>query len=704
MQEIQAVGSMESLQEYLEIRPQATADILRFLRHLLEIMQHQEITRDLLMTEAQYFLGKYLSPDVRDFIAKRVFAFYRKNAMNILEQNLAYFPYSTQGIDSHTILRLLEFTAWSQEEIDNLKQNTTIKYSEPVQNIEVKDTVEKNIEQSIESHNDSAKNKNESLIEEKASQTENEEKCQEDVIFDTPEKKEKKRLSLEEIEAKIHSENEEDHHPDFLTPMTEQEDLDQVTQQQKEELEKQLESMKQVNITPINIKAYEDWIIPRLHDLAPWHLPKILNGILDRYLHSTEQKYPLMRLKDNLARQEKYVTTPLAIQVYINYGTKIYQEILDTYSQLSNLPELNDIIRQYLEKAIEIAIKEHAEELRKTIEYCQTPIDLKRLLANYPLYDNSLLQLYSQLRIIEKIKVVLTAHTEDSENLLKIMNQTLGQNEANLQRSLQTILCQNETQYKIYDHLTEVYDINSLFRYLQVMKKEETMSSIAETIFQLITTFLRSKKISYTTFKTSINFLYPGLQQKITYVIKKKLRQDMQHDIDKIFNSKSSIETIWKEWNAFLQNPQWEDSGLEIFNMPFATFQQKFHIATQTKEPHITLKRVFAHNNNIPESLYTMVQNYHLQEKQSEQKTLTNSYKALLELSEDYKNKQILSLKRPLISHFQSFGILNYSKTDQPLTGYDIARIISKTKNLSEIAFPVNLHDSFTQLLKAMLE
>ena len=56
-----------------------------------------------------------------------------------------------------------------------------------------------------------------------------------------------------------------------------------------------------------------------------------------------------MRLKDNLARQEKYVTTPLAIQVYINYGTKIYQEILDTYSQLSNLPELNDIIRQYLD-------------------------------------------------------------------------------------------------------------------------------------------------------------------------------------------------------------------------------------------------------------------------------------------------------------------------------------------------------------------
>ena len=128
---------------------------------------------------------------------------------------------------------------------------------------------------------------------------------------------------------------------------------------------------------------------------------------MDRHLHSMEQKYPLMRLKDNLIRYEKFLTTPISLNIFINYGTKTYQKTLDTYCELTNIEELNHIIRQYLEKAIELGIKDSIDTFRKTVEYCQTPIDLQRLLASYPMQDESMVNLYSGLKIVQQLKKII---------------------------------------------------------------------------------------------------------------------------------------------------------------------------------------------------------------------------------------------------------------------------------------------------------
>jgi len=730
---------MEDLAEYLEIRPQATADVLRFLRHLLEITETEEITRSMLMTEAQFFLGKFLSPDVRDFIAKRVFAFYRKNSMQILGKNLSYFPSSNEGIHSKSVLRLLEFTPWEESDIAFLQSQMFV-YSDHIDkqiksehantnqvntnhanieqiksehaNIEQIKSEHANIEQIKSEHANIEQIKSEHANIEKTKQSENitfaeqakteQIKQGEDVIF-AKETETKQRIPLEDIVLKLDF---QEAPPLFLIPMTEKEDIQHTTSEKNIELSNHYDIINNIEISVIDIKKYEDWILPRLNDMAPWHLPRILRGIMDRHLHSMEQKYPLMRLKDNLIRYEKFLTTPISLNIFINYGTKTYQKTLDTYCELTNIEELNHIIRQYLEKAIELGIKDSIDTFRKTVEYCQTPIDLQRLLASYPMQDESMVNLYSGLKIVQQLKKIMQIFQENKEDLQKSMNQVFGQGEVNIKRCLQNILLKNKTQYQIYDNLSQVYDINSLFRYLQVMKKEPTMSKTADTIFQLIGTFLRGKQaVSYPMFKTGINFLYPGLQQKILFVIKKKIKQDMQKAMEKILQSSAPIKKRWKDWNDFLQNPQWSEAEIEIFQQPFPTFQQKFHIATQTKDPIASLKKSFPHAS-IPQQLFDLLHTWHQDQIKSEQKTIENAYKALVELAQDYQNNQILSIKRPLMTLFQSFGSIDFSKIkNKPLTGYDLSRWISKIKKYTdENILPDHLHDQFQKVLTLLFQ
>ncbi|NUM37215.1 MAG: hypothetical protein HUU50_21940 [Candidatus Brocadiae bacterium] len=647
------INCMESLESHIEKHPKAISDMVRLVRHLVSTTQEkEEPSRNYLMMEAEFFETKALPLDAREFIAKRVFAFWRKEQLPLLKQNLQCFPFDCSHIDHKSILSLLDFQALSQETLEKLHSTNPI-------------CAEKKIKQEAPSSKPLEIMQTESSLftwEEDAPHLD--ETKQED-IPDCPIKEENQEI------------------PDLsscplVVPISEEEELKNIQVQNEEDLKKQHDFLETFAIFPIELKEYREIILPQLEKLSVQHLPRVFHGIMNRYLYTLQEKYPIMRLKDNLLKNEKTIVTPLSLLVMINHGHNVQKAILQKFSELTDVPELNSTIHKYLSLSLERALMEHSKNFRHTLEFCQVKSDLQRLLSQYPLYKDSLLTPYPNLKIIQQTKNILHEFQGGKADIESILNRHLGPGEANIKRALQKILVKNTGFYAIQEGVQGIHDINSLFKYIQILKEDPQNQKTADILFQMMGTFLRGKqRVPLQIFKTGLNFLPRGLQQKVLFVIKKKLKKELDDSVQKILQPQGKAEDRWRKLLQLLQNPQFLESDFLLFGYPISVLFQKLQNISRQENIERSISQAFPHKG-IPENLKKLIQDRHLAKKQAKQKSTENCLRDLGNLSKAFSKGEILSLRHPLVDLFQFYGKFSFSTTNPSYHGYEIARKIAR--------------------------
>lgn len=393
---------------------------------------------------------------------------------------------------------------------------------------------------------------------------------------------------------------------DFLE-MTSEDEIYLHGEQAEHLINKTKEKFENIEFKEIDLDEYDEIILPQLEKMPHRNLQQIIKGILNRYLYTTQEKFPLMKLRDTITKNRGMLLVENAILVFINHGIKSMESILEHFSQLSTLDELNSAIYNYYLYAIDLELKEHAKVFRKNIENCSTQDDLARILNNYPKIDKSSIKKYPELSIIGNIKEVYTCYTKEKKDIEKIMNKVLGKSEVHIKTSLEKILVKNSNLKKMQDNLNSVYDINSLFKHMRSLKEKPEMKSTANTAFQIIGTFLRGKqKISFQNFKSGLNFLSPQLQNKIIFVVKKKLKKDLEGKVQNILSNGGKVGKRWKKLMRLLQNPQYANAKIKLFGYQLENLREKINSIKEKKVTDSLIKHTFS-EGTIPASLLTMI-------------------------------------------------------------------------------------------------
>ncbi len=672
---------MDTLEKHIQEHPKAICDMIRLVRYLLSITQEkEEPSRNYLIMEAEFFETKALPLDAREFIAKRIFAFWRKEQLSLLKQNLQLFPFDCSHLDAKSILSLLEFQPLSQEIIkkiqpENLYAEEGKKISEIEPEIQVSPDNREDIAEVPEPHAFIVQETIESI---------------EEIPSDSVKEEEVQIPSLSSCPA--------------FVPISEEEELRNVQVQNEEDLKKQYDFLASYAIFPIELKEYREIILPPLEKVSVQHLPRLFHGIMNRYLYTLQEKYPIMRIKDNLLKNEKTLISPLTLLVMINYGLDVQKALLKKFSELCELQELNEVMYKYLLLALDHAILEHGKNFRHTLECCQVKCDLQRLLSQYPLYKATFLSQYPGLKIIQQVKNILQEFLEEKSDIETILNRHLGPGEANIKRSLQKILVKNTGFYAIQEGIHGIHDINSLFKYIQTLKEDPQNQKTADILFQMMGTFLRGKqRVPLQIFKTGLNFLPRGLQQKVLYVIKKKLRKELDDSVQKVLKPSSKAEERWKKLLQLLQNPQFLESDFSLFGYPISILFQKLLNISRQENIERAISQAFPHKG-IPENLKTLIRERHIAKSKAGQKSIDNCYQEIYSLSKAFSSGEILSFRQPLVDLFQFYGKFSFSSQNPLLNGYEIARKIARYyQNPQREWEELPVHEKIQGILKKML-
>ena len=684
------INSMSELEAYLLAHVAAAPEIVDLIQHLLDLgtQNARSLSREFILQEAEKFELALVPLPARQFVGKRVFAFYKKNLLEWLQQKLGGWQPAQATVES--TLSLLEFPAPEAQDVTvavtypiATPETSPASHADPV--LEATDLTESSPNADLNLDADS-----QSLMEdlEAGAQT-----------FITTSAALPSEIE-EEAQTFIASAEAPEQQPEWEAEL-----LVYQTQLQVK-LQQQYQILQQEEVPEIDLHHYDHIIAPNLDKFSPPHFAKMLRGIMDRYLDTTQEKYPLMRIKDYSLKYEKLLTAVPSLLVIINYGVDLEAELLEKFSRISTLADLNQVIHEYLHYNLQQALIAHGQNFRSQIENCRSQFDLHKLMAQYPLYQKTLVKKYPELQIIGSLEKICQECTPEMKDITRLLNRHLGPGEANTRRFLQNILVKSESQRKIREDLRPVADINTLFKHINELKKQPEMQQTAETLFQMMVTFLRGRQIvPFQTFQTSINFLSPELQRQVLRVVKRKLRHDLERNVQAVVAAKSPPTTRWKLLLDILQNPQFAGCDLQLFTYPLEQLYQKLQAVARHDDPCKAIVRTFR-QGAIPDWLRELIISRHTDEKHAGEKSVENCYRDLLALQQSFQSGAVMWLNHPLADLFKSYGQINLATPGTPaVTGYELAWSISRfySPPSTPLSLPENLLAPLAALIREMI-
>ncbi len=474
--------------------------------------------------------------------------------------------------------------------------------------------------------------------------------------------------------------------------------LARIAPKKQEDLKQAWDRLKNAEIKKITGKAPYDLLLERLEKGSLSQFIRIVQGVCDS-TKSTQDKYPLMRLKYVLVQYEGILTSSASILALINYGEKKGQSVLKKFSQVMKKRAINKYVYNYFTKVVEAKLQEHHQVFRKGVERAKSREELLALLADYPIYDSGYLNKFSSLQIIAQVKRM--SEKQYPKKLLdKLLEKELGTSEANIKMHLARILVQQGAHSKLEEALFPHRKINHILTALKEMKDDPETGRVATTIFQLIVTFIKGKqKLSFQSLQSSLSMIPTGLQQHILKSVRFKLQKDLEKKVAKILQEKGYASHGWQKLHVLLTNPQIQSTGIKLFGYTLEELLEKLKQVSIAKD---NIPKVVANlftKESFPESMKDLIIKRHISRSISTDKNLYTCQKELSELAE----KKLVSLKQPLTNLFQAHGQVNFSGSEeQVVDGYQIARAISKyyqNPSRTKIELPSGLTPELDNLL-----
>ncbi len=654
-----SIGSMEEFKSAISA-PEQLAEMVVFLRQLLPVAQAYEIlpNRDFLLQVAKQAAGIHLELPAREFIAKRIFAFHRKGLLerlitrwrsipNIISLDIAISLLDFEAVETWTepmappqqespssVSQQEPIATTSQQEsmtISSQQKPTTLQQRSPEQLTSAQIPIAGPMEQQAPSlprqhvplqassfHASPASTNVVPVTKLADTSTPNIAKSiaitkvvDTNIPIDTPQPIEEEVIVTSDSPVRHELFDEFDYPKAIggieLVEVSENEEIQEYADWGEQRLLKQLELLQHIVVKKLTLSQYRQAIVPELKPAFISSLPRILKGVMSRIGGKTQDKYPLMKCKDYILKYERGISAPISIQVFVAYGIQVYEKSLDQMVNISDISELNAALRQFLELRLEQELEPYIQQFRHTVELCQTEMDLRRILVENPVYDESFVTKHPILGIILKVQNAYHSFSQDRANLHKILNQELGTGEVNLKNALTRILEQKQGFIKMAQDLANIHDINGLFKYLQRLKQDAELSKTGITIFNLIVLFLRGHhRISFTMLQTSLNFLAPRIQRTILGVVHHKLKNMLTEKVEILLNSQKTPENRWKKLMQLLHHPQFCTNQLQLWNYAVPVLAERLQRIVQSPNPDKMLIQSFP-PHAIPDHLVMLV-------------------------------------------------------------------------------------------------
>jgi hypothetical protein len=653
-----AIGSIEALAEHLRAEAGASRDAVMLLRHLNLIAGQMdiEIDRDFLLREAECWQAKALSTPARQFIAKRLFAFWRKGLRPVLEQNLTLFPACLPDIPTELAIELLQFAPMSNETMllaempeptEEPSVGTFISTPPPVA-MQPTDPAENGVK--VENH--------------------------------------------VEIENHVEVEMEEEFVSTISTESaTSPFDHARINAEKAGEIEKNFAKIRAMPVPVLALENYQEKLLAKLAKNAPQYVVEAIQGIFYLY-HTTQEKYPLMCLKNAILQYRNVISAPANVLVCVNYGLAAAEELVYKFSQLSRLAPLNEQVYVFLWKNFEVAILQHVQNFRQAVERCKNHEDLWRLLAQYPLVCDTIFKQYPALDVIRQVKAVSDRAVPEPQDAARIISECWEEGEANMKRHLTWLLVESKVHNKIYQSLANIVNVNQLCKALHKLTKSPDTERTARMLLQLIVTFLKGKqKISFREVQTGVNFVPPFLRERLLLPIKRKLKRELEQKMQDVLGSRLRLEKRWRKLIELLNNPQWQTPDIQIFGYSLPGLRQKIEkVLDADGKAEVIVSHIFA-GGNIPSSLRELIIARYGYGETYGKKDMPGCQKELAKLKEAVQNGHVLSLRRPLVHLLQSYGQVNFSTSEEIVTGYHLSQIVARFyHNPARTVFTLPLH------------
>lgn len=492
---------METLQLYLDEFPHTRYPIFQYMDHLVSIAQTlgDAASKSFLLKEAEFYESD-IDLEAKRFIAKRLYAFFKKQRLTCVHERLQCFPNVAFQPSIDILLKILSF--------DELSRNDFIMRTAQKPSVSE--------EKSQNAFNTITQKKAKPITEKHAT------------------KKRSRRLQKTK-EQKI----------DYITPTNDSRRcLKESSSQKQQAIEKDWETLKQWDIKTIDCKAFAKPLLKELPENPHPHLPRVIDGFM-RNLKDKEEKYCLMRIKHALLSHEKLICKPQNILVVINYGN-LGIDILKQASNITANKKINSVFYDYFYTIMQQLLAQHRQQFRRAVESCYDRYDLYDFLARYPLKNKTYIE-HFDLQIIANIKEICE-QVEKGKDFETTANKLLGSEGANIKKALYVSLFESPVTNKIWDAMRKAQSVYQFFQCLKQLKEIPETEKMSRTIFQLVVTFLRGgKKISFRDLEISLNFTPNNLRNHAIRIITRKLQNDIDYKMETFLLQNISIERKWKK-------------------------------------------------------------------------------------------------------------------------------------------------------------
>lgn len=706
------IGSIEDFRQYLEECPQSGGELLPMVRHLVCLMEDEDDVpdRNFWLNEAGSYHAVHLTPEARAFVAKRVFAFIRKKLFPVIRANLAFFPINPSTVVPRLALSILQFEPLPDDVRAELAREISAgQQPQPDGPIrEVLETREGVPAPEIEAPVQSVSP--ESFPEEALPEPEIEEpgpispeSLPEQIL---PEPEIEQVQSAGSLVPEIVPEQRQRTWTHRAKPERGDNKAD-VSRRCEDEIKAAWDRIDSAKISPVLLpRGAAEWFA-KLGSKGGHRFPEIIQGVLLRY-QEQQEKYGMMCLKNLVAQHAKTISDPSTLLVCINYGKKKTDKILEKFSRLTGTKAVNRMIYRYLLGNLEAALRQHVEDFRRGLEKCGSREKFLSFLDRYPLWDKSLVHKYPSLDIIKRARAI-SDKVHSGGDFSKVIFKYLGAGEANIQRHLFRILISGDMHSKLQESFAGVANINQLLKQLRELKKIPETRYAANTLFQLVVTFLRKRsQISFQSLKVSLNFLPPKLQQQIAMPIQRKARRDLEAKIQKLLGAQGRVEKRWKKLLELLQSSEFHDLEMGVLGYTPREWLDKLSLVAHSEgDIAKTVHHIFS-RDRVPHSLLELIIERHQFRFSAEIKTIHSCCRELVKLRECARSREILSLKRPIMNLLQVYGQVEFSRSAaQSLNGYELARLVGKfycDPQRTTIALPDHLRQEIAEILASAVD
>ncbi|BBM82205.1 hypothetical protein [Candidatus Uabimicrobium amorphum] len=476
--------------------------------------------------------------------------------------------------------------------------------------------------------------------------------------------------------------------------------------------DKELEDLRVETLVSFNKQKPHAWVaIPNERELLrarPVDVFKILRSISLMINLTREQKKFVNFLKNTLMIRSKLLWEDEIIINIINQGMRSYNHTLDRLSKICTKRNVNRKIRDYLHCCTEIRLKKHGNLFRKQFDRVANIQSLDKLLDSYTLQSSTVVRKYKDLAIISNVKNLLRAYNRNPQKLDVLMNKHLGKHgETNIKSKLRTLLVTSGSDMEIFRKIQREKNIQGCINVLRRSSGDATVSKL----LGLIDSFMRPEnRTTFGGFKASLNFVCPALASRVEALMKSHVVLELNRETKTLLNSKEAAITRLNSLTKLLMMPKYQQANISIFETSPRSVADKIKVIKGSNSQQ--LKRNIEHSfpsPEFPKSLRNLVTQAKQDQSSRGEKNVDNFYRALQDIENRVKRRELTLIKNEVINLFKSYGNINFSgtKSQQFLNGYAIARVIEdyyRNPKRDKIDLSVDINPRVRSKVKAMID